>query len=299
MNVIQDFSNAVTATPDDEWTLGLAQVRMEMLESYWWDFVSNHMGMMSANDENNGYRRAATYTTVEHQYVKGKDTIYDVLARLSPADNARFLDGTNRTEQLSLGLSHSRLPRINVPEFSGRRDEWESFRDLFKALIHNDAGLSNVEKLYYLKTLIKGEAQQALDALQLTDDNYDIAWDMLEERFEHRWLLVYGHLTALCNLKPAREESVKVLQTLVDTLRRHRDQLRALDRPVDQWNDWFLSVAAAAMDPVTRRAWKEELEKLDAARVGDDAPRPGHELAPFETLSNFLNGRCRTATACS
>ena len=51
-----------------------------------------------------------------------------------------------------------------------------------RALIHNDTGLNNNEKLYYPKTLIKGEAHQALDALQLTDDNYDIAWAVLEEK---------------------------------------------------------------------------------------------------------------------
>ncbi|CAB0028265.1 unnamed protein product, partial [Trichogramma brassicae] len=64
--------------------------------------------------------------------------------------------------------SHSRLPQINVPDFSGRREDWESFRDLFNALIHQSSHLSNVERLYYLKTLVRGDARSALDSLQLT-----------------------------------------------------------------------------------------------------------------------------------
>ncbi|XP_014219022.1 uncharacterized protein LOC106647232 [Copidosoma floridanum] len=85
-----------------------------------------------------------------------------------------------------------------------------------------------------------------------------------------------------------REESAEGLQTLLDTLERHRDQLRALGRPVDHWDDWFVSLAATSLDSSTRRAWKDELEKLEAF-----SPELEVNIATFSVLASFLRHECR------
>ncbi|KAL7290510.1 hypothetical protein TKK_0015281 [Trichogramma kaykai] len=107
--------------------------------------------------------------------------------------------------------SRSRMPLIQVPEFSGRREDWESFRDLFKVLIDRDEHLSDVERMYFLKTLVKCEASAALSTLSMTGDNYITAWNLLENRYENHRLLVQDHLSALQALKTIREDSVKSL----------------------------------------------------------------------------------------
>ncbi|CAB0044668.1 unnamed protein product, partial [Trichogramma brassicae] len=94
--------------------------------------------------------------------------LYDVQSRLQ-SELRRPERVMAHLEAPASAQSHSRLPQINVPDFSGRREDWESFRDLFNALIHQSSHLSNVERLYYLKTLVRGDARSALDSLQLTD----------------------------------------------------------------------------------------------------------------------------------
>ncbi|OXU31042.1 hypothetical protein TSAR_004743 [Trichomalopsis sarcophagae] len=85
--------------------------------------------------------------------------------------------------------------------------EWESFRDLFRALIYDDPRLSDVARFYYLKTHVQGEAKAALDTLKLTNSNYASAWRLLESRYDHRRLVVQDHLAALRILRPLREET--------------------------------------------------------------------------------------------
>lgn len=60
-----------------------------------------------------------------------------------------------------------------------------------------------------------------------------------------------------------------------------------------------MAMAIPAMDLVTRRAWKGELEKLDAIpfRGEGAAPKTGNALSSFEKLGKFISSRYRAVTA--
>ena len=90
-------------------------------------------------------------------------------------------------------------------------------------------------------------------------------------------------------MRPAKAESSGSLQQLLDDLRRHRDQLRSLGRPVDSWDDWLVLFVSEAMDPATRREWEEEIESLDAS-----SQREQPFIPSFATCSAFLQRKCRT-----
>jgi hypothetical protein len=44
----------------------------------------------------------------------------------------------------------AKLPRINLPSFFGRYEDWESFKDLFSSLVHDVASLPDSTKLQFL-----------------------------------------------------------------------------------------------------------------------------------------------------
>ena len=60
----------------------------------------------------------------------------------------------------------SHLPRINLPIFDRSFDNWESFLDKFKS-IHDEQTLTNIERIHYLCSCIKGDASNALDHLAI------------------------------------------------------------------------------------------------------------------------------------
>lgn len=86
-------------------------------------------------------------------------------------------------------ISSARLGKINIPQFSGDINEWVSFHDIFKSLIHDCKYLSNVEKMYSLENSLKGEAKKFVQHLKLTDMNYNAAFDILKKRYENKSLL--------------------------------------------------------------------------------------------------------------
>ena len=220
-----------------------------MLNQHWANFEGNHVALLqSATPRDHPYFAEGDYAQAERAYITARGHAYDIRARLNshpPANDAAASDHARGA---------TRLPRIVIPPFSGLREDWESFRDLFRSLIHVDVDLSNVDKLYYLKTHVQGDARAAIDDLQVTAANYTVAWNNLEARYNPRRFLVQDHLKALKTLPSLKEESSTNLQRLLDDLKRHLNQLKTLGRPVESWDDWLVLFASDAMDSVTRRA---------------------------------------------
>lgn len=70
-------------------------------------------------------------------------------------------------------LVKQRLPKISLPKFSRDQLAWESFRDLFKSLVHELSDIpSSVQKLHYLKSALSGEALDVITNVLLTDAAY-------------------------------------------------------------------------------------------------------------------------------
>ncbi|RVE43949.1 hypothetical protein evm_011418 [Chilo suppressalis] len=50
-------------------------------------------------------------------------------------------------------------PRMEIPIFTGNYNYWVSFKDLFTETIHRNPSMSNAQKMQYLKSKVKGEAE--------------------------------------------------------------------------------------------------------------------------------------------
>ena len=84
-----------------------------------------------------------------------------------------------------------------LPTWTGRADEWESYRDLFRSLIHSNKRLTGVQKLHYLKTSVQGEAKRAVNGITTTEANYAVAWQSLLDRYDNEHLLAQWHIYCL------------------------------------------------------------------------------------------------------
>jgi len=61
-----------------------------------------------------------------------------------------------------------RLPRFNIPMFSGDILSWEPFWDSYDAAVHSNTTLSDVQKLTYLRSQLQGSAAQVISRLDET-----------------------------------------------------------------------------------------------------------------------------------
>ncbi|KAJ8951999.1 hypothetical protein NQ314_007617 [Rhamnusium bicolor] len=78
-----------------------------------------------------------------------------------------------------------KLPAISIPFFDGNYEHWPTFNGTFLKLIHSNIFLSKVEKMQYLKSHVRGEPNRMIQHLQITDVNYDAAWELLKKRYEN------------------------------------------------------------------------------------------------------------------
>ena len=94
---------------------------------------------------------------------------------------------TSQTEQsshrnVSSAGNSIRLPKLEIPSFSGEKLKWAEFWDSFEAAVHVNTSLLDVEKLNYLMSKLTGEAKSSVSGIFLSNENYQVAVELLKER---------------------------------------------------------------------------------------------------------------------
>jgi len=171
------------------------------------------------------------------------------------------------------------LPKFELPNFSGELCEWPSFADLFLASVHGNAKLKNSQKLQYLKTSLKGEALTLIQAIPVTDANYDEAWTLLKSRYDHKREIINAILRRFFRQPKVQSVSATTLRSLHDTSNECVKALKVMSRPVDTWDDMLVYCVTERLDSESRRQWILSL-------TNDDPPK-------FEDLMKFIDQRAR------
>src|SRR5277367_6715419 len=86
------------------------------------------------------------------------------------------------------------LPKLSLPEFDGKYTDWPSFIDLFTATVDRKTSLTDVQKFWYLKGTLRGEAQRLIQSLATVGENYAEAMKLLKDRYENSKLIILTHV---------------------------------------------------------------------------------------------------------
>lgn len=65
-----------------------------------------------------------------------------------------------------------------------------TFCDIFLTLVHSNKSLSDIQKFFYLKSVLSEDSENVIKCLQTTTDNYQIAWEKLIARYDNKRVLV-------------------------------------------------------------------------------------------------------------
>jgi len=95
-----------------------------------------------------------------------------------------------------------------------------------------------------LRLALSGSTTQLINSLEITDVNYQIAWELLTKCFENKRLIVQSHLSKLYAVQRLERESSSVLRNFYDTFTRHLDVLKAIGEKVDGWSTPLVFLAA-------------------------------------------------------
>ncbi|XP_062531657.1 uncharacterized protein LOC134201239 isoform X1 [Bombyx mori] len=149
-----------------------------------------------------------------------------------------------------------KLPTISMPTFDGAYEHWLEFRDTFTSLVHNCKDISSIQKFHYLKSCLKGNAELVIHSIEFSSDNYEVAWELILNRYNNCRLLVHNHVKALFTLPTLAKESPILIRNLIDTISKNLRALKILGEPTDSWDTLINYIIVSKLDRITEREWE-------------------------------------------
>ncbi|XP_053611107.1 uncharacterized protein LOC128675613 [Plodia interpunctella] len=263
----------------DKRTRGFLDSRMEALKDYWANYTKNYetlSGLVDAETLESEYslNLEKNFEQTEECYLELLSWLKDKLYELK-LDQGETSSSNTYSDDPKI---KTKLPPISIPQFSGDYNQWMSFRDLFRSLIHDNNRLTKIEKHHYLKSSLSGEAEQLLRNYSLTEANYDDAWRKLNDRYENKRMIVNNILSRFLSQKTLTSESAKGIKDLLDTSSQCLTSLTNLN--IDSWNAIVVHILVSKLDLESRKLWEQSLEN-------------SIEIPTYEDLNSFLEKRFR------
>ncbi|XP_055859209.1 uncharacterized protein LOC129921419 [Episyrphus balteatus] len=214
------------------------------------------------------------------------------MAKSTPVSGASSSGGTlPSTGQTSSGIL---LPRIDQPKFDGSYVTWRGFHDRFLALVHNNKVLDEIDKLHFLQSCLIVDANRFLQNISVEAANYQKAWELLEERYDHKRILVHIQMQNLFGQPSQTRETASGLQELLYTTRECYLALENMDVPVSTWDTVLIWFIVQKLPSITQKLWEEKptgtwcsRQKQERANRQQQAAFPACEIEEFpcETIS--------------
>lgn len=220
----------------------------------------------------NKYFADKTYTKIRNTY---SELIGEIDERLGESD---ISTSAPKTEHYHSDLN---LPRLELPTFTGKYEEWLPFHNLFMSSVDSKSSLDPVQKLHYLMKSVTGDAYCHIKNLSLTADNYQKALDLLDKQFNHTRKVAHTYMKKLLDIKQIVSENAKDLRNFISNTKDCMISLEELGLPVKKWDYILLYVLQTKIPQSTYLKWEEE---LGASR----------EIPKFDLFLDFLEKRYRT-----
>ena len=171
---------------------------------------------------------------------------------------------SDRTEDIKLDTNTARLPKIELSRFKGDYREFAPFWDNFNALVHTQ-NISDVTKLTYLTGVLYGEALACIKGLPITDQSYDIAREILLDRYGSKERMIYLHVQKLIECKIAGH-NVSELWSFYNTVQAEIRSLETLGINRDTYGVILTPLILTRLNNELRLEWSRK-ENASASNI--------------------------------
>lgn len=258
------------------------EIRLKKFETYWEEFNLIQSEIEIEHEEEIPLSEVNKRKQFETKYfdliTKAKVFISNYYEKLQLKNDSHSVESSTSNHSNIDSGSQVKLPTIKLPSFSGSFGSWLEFKDSFVALVHQNSNISDIQKYYYLKSALQGEANNIIQSIPVSSANYTIAWDLLCDRFENKRLLVHHHIKAIFDQPIIERESHVKLRHLFDNVNKNLRVLSSLGLKTDEWDTIIIYIIVSKFDSSTRRHW----ESFEI----------GNNLATMADMNKFLKGQC-------
>jgi len=146
----------------------------------------------------------------------------------SASESGSIIDSATSASSFSKSVK-CKLPKLEIPAFSGEPLEWQGFWDRFSLSVDSNESVANVDKFNYLLRFLSGKALSCVKGLTLSSENYLQALGLLKERFGNPQVLISAHMDKLIKIKRVKGidnlESLRKMYNDVETCLRNLSSL--------------------------------------------------------------------------
>ncbi|XP_071577729.1 uncharacterized protein [Temnothorax nylanderi] len=261
------FETFITGFRESGEPIEALKAKIEFVQNSWAQF-DRIQSQIETLDENDAER-----PVIEDRYCLLLGRARALVKTLAPpaGANREHADYGNANHGIKV-----KLPTMNLPVFDGNPEQWLEFRDSFHGLIDVNHDLTNIQRMYYLKSSLKGRAAEVIQSLESSAENYPIAWNLLTKRFEDKRAISNRHLQLLLDVPVMQKESGIQLRQTLDGILRHIRALESLR--ANTWDTVINHLMIAKFDSTTRREWRSHIKDKEDITVA--------------SLTEFLEERC-------
>ena len=170
------------------------------------------------------------------------------------------------------------LEKLTVPCFSGKSEDWSAFKSLFQVGVIDRVKMKDSSKFYFLRTKLTGEALELIQNIELTAENFQVAWKRLKDHYENKRRLVNSHLTTLLSLRPITAETSAEVKRLLSGTVGPLAALKTIGRPTEAWDDVIVFLTFSKLSVELKREWEN--------RLGNSSTPP-----KFREMEEFLEAK--------
>jgi len=168
------------------------------------------------------------------------------------AHTAHAQDSTTRTETPVAHHFSARLPKLEIPIFTGEALDWQPFWDCFSAAIDTNPSLTGVQKLSYLRAQLRDEASRVIAGLPLVNPNYNHSVALLKNRYGQPQHIICAHIQALLDL-PKPTNKLSSLKFFHDTIETHVRCLQSLGKSPESLDTLLAPMILSKLHEDTKR----------------------------------------------
>ncbi|XP_015124595.1 uncharacterized protein LOC107046486 [Diachasma alloeum] len=172
-------------------------------------------------------RLAGSFLVTESRYYQAASAISKLQQRDSVFNSTLNPNNITLMERQEL----PKLPKIKIPVFDGKQENWAMYKNKFIALVHSRTDISDAVKCSQLFDSLTGPALAKISQYDPSTQDCTKAWKSLLEFYDYKRIVAVEHLNALIDLPQLTQVSADDLSSLLDKARQHLHILEGIGAP--------------------------------------------------------------------
>ena len=137
-----------------------------------------------------------------------------------------------------------------------------------------------MERFHYLISSLKGEAKHLISNLQITHDNFVVAWDLVTQRYNNIKLIAMTHVKQLLQLPHVKRNDATSLRHFINHVSSNMNAIQALALNTSMQDLILNHLLLSVLDSETHKEWE-----LQTATQQD--------IPLTSAVTDFLEARCK------